>query len=381
MYSILISLVFILSSSLPAEPDIRFQEVDIDTNVKVGYGLALEDVNGDGKKDIVLADKDIFAWYENPSWTKHVIATKLTNRDHVCLDARDINGDGKAEIAVGAGWNPGDTNNSGSVHFLAPGADLTKKHEAIKLHHEPTVHRMRWIKNGSGGFDLVVAPLHGRGNKGGKGAGVKLLAYSVPRERTAEWKTSVVDDSMHMTHNLDPVQWDDDPAEEILFVGREGAFLLDRGKEKWVKTRISENAGGEVRNGKLPDGKRFVVTIEPFHGHMLSLYTPANPGDVWTRVVLDDTLKAGHALACGDLLGVGHDQIVAGWRNRNQAGKVGIRLYAHQPDGAWKEYVVDDNRMACEDLRLADMNGDGKLDIVAAGRATKNLKLYLNQRK
>jgi hypothetical protein len=34
--------------------------------------------------------------------------------------------------------------------------------------------------------------------------------------------------------------------------------------------------------------------------------------------------------------------------------------------------------MATEDLQVMDMNGDGKPDIVAAGRATKNLKIYWN---
>jgi len=28
---------------------------------------------------------------------------------------------------------------------------------------------------------------------------------------------------------------------------------------------------------------------------------------------------------------------------------------------------------------VLDMNGDGKLDIVAAGRATRNLKIYWNR--
>jgi len=41
---------------------------------------------------------------------------------------------------------------------------------------------------------------------------------------------------------------------------------------------------------------------------------------------------------------------------------------------------VDDNTMACEDLCLADLNGDGKLDIVASGRGTKNVKVYFNER-
>jgi hypothetical protein len=34
--------------------------------------------------------------------------------------------------------------------------------------------------------------------------------------------------------------------------------------------------------------------------------------------------------------------------------------------------------MACEDLKLADLDADGRLDIVAAGRATNNLIVYWN---
>ena len=45
----------------------------------------------------------------------------------------------------------------------------------------------------------------------------------------------------------------------------------------------------------------------------------------------------------------------------------------------WRTTLVDDNGMACEDLCLADLNGDGKLDIVAAGRGTKNVKIYFNE--
>src|SRR5438132_14430771 len=80
---------------------LKFRAVTIDPQVEIGYGLAIADVNGDNKPDIVLADKNVIFWYENPTWTKHVIAEKLTQLDHVCVAAADIDGDGKAETAAG----------------------------------------------------------------------------------------------------------------------------------------------------------------------------------------------------------------------------------------------------------------------------------------
>ncbi len=151
-----------------------------------------------------------------------------------------------------------------------------------------------------------------------------------------------------------------------------------------VGNRDGESAfagAGEVRAGKLSSG--FLATIEPMHGNQVVVYTAPGVDDIsplWKRTVLDTSLKEGHALACGDLLGAGFDQIVVGWRTKNAEGKVGIKLFTPLDKEAkkWRQTVVDDNTMACEDLCLADLDGDGKLDIVASGRATKNLKVYFN---
>ncbi|HKQ38157.1 MAG TPA: FG-GAP and VCBS repeat-containing protein [Verrucomicrobiae bacterium] len=362
-----------------AEP--TFKAVDVDTKVEIGYGVTVADVNGDKKPDILLADKNLIVWYENPSWTKHIIAEKLTKQDHVCIAAADVDGDGKAEVAVGAEWNPGDTVNSGAVFYLLAPEDRTQKWEAIPLHHEPTVHRMRWV-NGN----LIVVPLHGRGNKAGAGAGVKILAYRKPADVKQPWPTEVLDETLHMTHNLDPVQWDTDPEKEMLIASKEGVFLLKNKKLSQLSGTQSAGAG-EVRLGKLANGKLFFATVEPMHGTNLVVYREAEVGlgahreNVWIRKVLDSTLVDGHALACGDLAKSGSDQIVVGWRAMGKPGvKVGIKMFTPQDNEGkeWKETLVDDNKMACEDLTLADLDGDGRLDIVAAGRATKNLKIYWN---
>jgi hypothetical protein len=189
-----------------------------------------------------------------------------------------------------------------------------------------------------------------------------------------------------MTHNFDPVQWDNDNAPELLVAGKEGVCLLDHSEGHMKRTQLGGNEGGgagEVRLGKLPGGGRFIATIEPMHGNQVVVYTSpaANQGNaLWTRELIDDSIKDGHAVGCGDLLGLGSDQLVIGWRNMRGQGNTGVRFYTPlDADGKnWKPSTIDGDAMACEDLCLADLNGDGKLDIVAAGRATKNLKIYFN---
>lgn len=384
-------LLLSLFSVLPGQgADFSFREQTIDAEIGIGYGIAVEDVNGDKQPDILLADKNQFVWYENPSWTKHVITEALTDRDHVCIAARDIDGDGKCEIAVGAEWNPGDTENSGAVIYLIPPEDRTQKWHPVKLSHEPTTHRMRWVRNLEGKYDLVVLPLHGRGNTKGEGAGVKVLAYHKPEDPTQPWPTTLVQGTMHMTHNLDVISNGANEPEELLIGGREGIVRLiptESGwKERWITRHTADKPAlqgvGEVRMAALGGGKVCVTAIEPMHGNQLVLYIPPANGPKdgeWERVVIDDTLVDGHALASRDVLGMGSRQIVVGWRSAQKVGpKVGIKLWwTTKEDGTgWQSALLDDNTMACEDLMIRDLNGDGKPEVVAAGRRTKNVKIY-----
>src|SRR6478735_11212604 len=121
----------------------KFEAQTIDDNISIGYGLALGDVDGDKKIDILLADKKQFVWYRNGDWKRFVMIENLTEQDNVCIAASDLDGDGKVEVAVGAQWIPSETtdkNKSGSVHFLIRPQDPTQRWTAIPLYHEPTIH-------------------------------------------------------------------------------------------------------------------------------------------------------------------------------------------------------------------------------------------------
>jgi hypothetical protein len=369
----------------------QFRAVNVDTNVAVGYGVTVADVDGDGGPDIVLCDAKQITWYRHPKWEKHVIAENLTPQDHVCVAAADIDGDGKAEIAVGAGWNPGDTVNSGALFYLEPPADRTARWTPIRLPHEPTMHRIRWVKD-SQGWALWSVPLHGRGNKDGQGAGVRIQRLRPATDRRQPWTIETVSDRWHKTHNFDPVIRAGASSVNAVLVGSaEGAFRgvlagvgaadAAGGPVTWTQVGGPDNGGvGEIRS--LGDAAGSVVGISPMHGNQLVVFHPPAPGAQapGRREVVDDGLIDGHALACGDLLGIGQPQIVAGWRamGRPRSVKVGVALYVPVA-GRWMKVSVDDDGMACEDLTLADLDGDGRLDIVASGRSTHNLKVYFNE--
>ncbi len=65
--------------------------------------------------------------------------------------------------------------------------------------------------------------------------------------------------------------------------------------------------------------------------------------------------------------------------NEQRQGDITLFTPLDEHGTRWQETISDATTMACEDRCGADLNGDGKVDIVAAGRATKKVQVYLNQ--
>jgi hypothetical protein len=366
--SVLIALI-LSGNIIAAQP--QFDAQVVDANISIGYGLAIGDVDGDKKPDILLADKKQVVWYRNPEWKKFILAENLTASDNVCIAARDIDGDGKVEIAVGAQWNPGETSDtlkSGSVHYLVRPNDPTQPWAAVQLHHEPTVHRMKWVMVARNDYRLIVVPLHGRGNVNGNGTPVKVLAYRRPQNQTGIWTVETVDQSMHLTHNFDVIPLGN--KEAIAIGGKEGLKTFSLEKNKWIlqSWKAKSSQLGEVRFG---NGGAFYC-IEPMHGNKLTYYS-----DKDVRSVLDSTLNQGHALAKGNVMneGKGMEQIIVGWREPDKNGQTGIRIFVPAA-GGWVPYWIDQGGMACEDLAVADLNDDSIPEVIASGRASRNVKVY-----
>jgi hypothetical protein len=140
----------------------------------------------------------------------------------------------------------------------------------------------------------------------------------------------------------------------------------------------------------LAGGGDYIATIEPWHGHQVVVYTrPAAPrlssGEwLWNRKVLDEELKWGHAVWPANLDADEDQELVIGVRDNLDGNvKCGVRIYDPQDKQGtkWTRQLVDPGSVAVEDLTAGDLNGDGRADIVAVGRATHNVKIYWNETK
>ena len=368
-----------------AEAFPEFVAQTIDPNIgKVCYAVTLADVNGDRKQDLVAVSENRVLWYENPSWQAHVMIEDQTPGDNVCIAPFDINGDGHIDFAVGAGWTK-----IGTLHWIERGKTLEDRWTVHSIGQELSTHRMRWASVlGTQQPQLVVSPLNSS-----VGNGVRLLAFEIPKDPTSDrWMPTVLNSDLNRMHNHWHVDFDADGTIDTLTASQEGVTLVRRIGTDWQAHRLghgttgdqpAQRGAGEIKMGQLKDGSRFIATVEPMHGHSLVLYSPPVAGNPttseWNRHVIDGGFQRGHALWTADVDGDGSDEIIFG--HSDTPNTFGVIVYDCESNNlsGWTKHVIDEGGMATEDLIVADLTGDGRLDIVAGGRATHNVKLYVNQ--
>jgi Aldos-2-ulose dehydratase, beta-propeller domain/FG-GAP-like repeat len=374
-----------LHENQPASPiTAPFRIHLIAQNISGGYQVLAADLNKDGKTDLVALglSADSLVWYENPSWTPHVITTAAPKM--VSMDAADIDGDGIPEIVVAYGFNATPAKSVGNISIFRHSGDPSQPWVLMRdIDKVPSTHRVKFANvNGRGRGTVVAAPILNEKSPGfadPEHLPTPLYAY---REEHGWKRELITDQNKGVVHGLLAYDWFGSGRQDILTAGYSGiAVHHPEKKGRWKRTVLSAgspaawpNGGaGAVVVGKLA-GKQFFASIEPFHGNMVVVYTE-DAHRTYRRHVIDDALTTGHALTLVDVDGDGIPEIVAGG-NRTKTNLFFFRA-TDKSGQNWTKMLMD-NDMAASNCVDADIKGVGrKTDVVCMeARAPFALKWY-----
>jgi hypothetical protein len=379
VYTVLLA---VLGFAMATHSPIDFTERTIATGLKGGYQVLAVDLNGDGRKDILAlaSDLDELVWFENPSWTRHVIVSG--RRRMINAAVWDWDGDGIPEIVLAEEFSPRPAKSLGLVSILTRQGDPRRPWSIREIDRLPTSHRLRLARIDGGGKPVVLnAPLAAAtAEPPDYRAKTPLVFY-----RPGDWKRELITDQIEgVMHGIFVVDWDGDGRDEILTASMSGIHMMKLDKAgRWSSQELTkgdpapwpQSGASDVAAGRL-GRKRFLAAIEPWHGHQLAVYFEEK--GAWRRHVIESRMVDGHALQVVDLDGDGRDEIVAGYRG----GDHSLHVYtAGDSRGQrWTRSTVDHGGMAAAACDVADF-GAGRKEIVCIGTATANVKCYLPRQK
>ena len=381
---------FCFAGGVLAQNDIpEFERQVLESEIQGGYGVDIADIDGDGMLDVIAwaTSSGQLSWYRNPDWDKYTISTvMLGNIDSAPLD---IDGDGDMDLALAHDFSLGNSTGGGLIHWLENPGDplINQEWQAHYIDEIPTSHRILWADvNGDSRQELVNLPIIGVGASAPLyDIGLQLKSYPVPQDLDVEsWNGVVLDNSLQMSHAINSVDWDMDGREDLLTASFGGVHLFQLATDGKAVAKTQLGAGkqdaerpgigsSEVGMGRLPDGGRFVATVEPWHGNQVVVYTGAEMP--WNRSEIDDSLARGHALITADLNNDDVEEIIAGGSSEPRQ----LAIYQYDENAQrWRREDLDTG-VAVSGLAAADVDGDGDIDLVAIGSATRNVVFYRNQ--
>jgi len=348
----------------------------IDTSLSGGYQVVVADLNRDGKPDLLAVAsgmKDLL-WYENPGWTRHVIASAINQPINAAV--YDVDQDGIPEIALAHEFSNVYARSLGVVSILTHQGDPASPWSIKEIDRVPTSHRLRFVDIAATGKKVLVNfPLIGpRAVAPDYRDRVALLMY-----RPGEWKREVITDAEEgVVHGILPTVWDGG-RESLLSASFLGVYLLQFNGH-WSRSPVvkgspadwPKSGSSDVTVGHLGT-ERFLATIEPWHGNEVVVYRQEN--GAWKRHVIDESIADGHTINAADFDGDGSDELVVGERQ----GRHSVYLYrvTNAAQDTWSRQVLDDG-MAAAGCAVADLNADKRADIVCIGAA--NLRWYEHQK-
>jgi hypothetical protein len=347
----------------------------ISANARVATSVFAADVDGDGRLDVLSASggDNKIAWYKNGGgspvvWTPFIISSTASGASSVF--AADVNGDGLLDVLSASGGNNKIAwyqNGGGSPVVWTPFIISSTASGASSVFAADV--------NGDGLLDVLSA----------SASDDTIAWYQNGGGSLVNWTPHNVTTAANGARSVYAVDVDGDGLVDVLsasFDDNKIAWYKNGGGSPvvWTPDTISTAARGafSVYAADVDGDGRIDVLSGSYSDHKVAWYKNGGGSPVvWTPYTITTTGDGPVKVHAADVDGDGRvDVLSAGEYNTNL--RIGWFKNGGGSPVLWRRYSVDPIASTAVSVYVADVDGDGLSDVLSASRGDNKIKWYKN---